>query len=307
MLLLWRLAAIALWVTASSASFYYKYCEAFPDNTIEYCFEDVSDDSQAYFNAAVNIWTSSGIPVTYKNIGACPNSDSSSDLSKMLIVSTWYETYHSSSYGYRYAQTGDFQYLKIGLWYNTHTTAIGKKKAIIGSLVHELGRVMCLLNENQRPDLADELTWNCKNLADYSLAKSSAAKQKVLDGCDGIAAAASARSYGAWTYAPYPSGNEQYELSDSVDYNSVMFVNGIPQSKSKLAGSTRVITTKAGKKITGSVWYDGPSAKDIAAIEAICEERPPELPARPETNVEDSDPVPPYVEFEEQPPDYECW
>ncbi|KAJ5888431.1 hypothetical protein N7495_008472 [Penicillium taxi] len=164
-----RLAAVALWVTASSASFYDNNCQIWPNKVIPYCFDSsVTSSYQTQFEKAVKLWTDKGIPVTFENHQDCPTSEDT--VRKMLKVSTQSENHMASTYGYLYGDKSGsrirYQELKIGLDYTPHykTSTLRKSTKYVGAIAHELGRVMCLLNENQRGDLTNELQWQCENL-----------------------------------------------------------------------------------------------------------------------------------------------
>lgn len=165
-ILAWQsaLLALQLCLTGVEAGFRAKKCQVWPRRTIPYCYQEnsISSKTKDRVESAFQLWKAKNPPATFVNTGSCEEHASRDYLADILIIREIIGAdFMSSTRGYR--GPGYEQSLSIGTFYDFHKlhTSSGDWA---GAIAHEIGHVMCLLNENQRPDLKSQLNFQCKNL-----------------------------------------------------------------------------------------------------------------------------------------------
>lgn len=165
-ILAWQSAALAiqLCLTGVEAGFRDKRCQIWPRRTIPYCFQanSISSKTKDRVESAFKLWESKGPPATFVNTGDCENPASPDYLADILVVREITGSDSISSTG-GYRGLGYEQSLSIGTIYDFHRFHVSKEDWV-GAIAHEIGHVMCLLNENQRSDMKSKLDFRCKNL-----------------------------------------------------------------------------------------------------------------------------------------------
>ncbi|KAJ5183117.1 hypothetical protein N7492_000733 [Penicillium capsulatum] len=285
------LLALQLCLTGVEAGFRAKSCQVWPRRTIPYCFQanSISTKTKDRVKSAFGLWESKGAPATFINTGNCEDPASPDYLADILVVREIVGAdFMSSTVGYR--GPGYEQSLTIGTFYDFHKLRVTNSDWV-GAIAHEIGHVMCLLNENQRPDLKSQLDLKCKNTIEYRRAAPND-REKVMKACGDIREAATRKMWGPFQYVFYPNSDHLIK-SDNVDWGSIMLQDG-----KAFSSRGKVITKTDGSSLKSS-WKDGPSDGDISFLKTFWNEDsapplpprpvgepayPPPLPARPQEN-----------------------
>ncbi|KAI9724369.1 MAG: hypothetical protein M1812_000437 [Candelaria pacifica] len=233
-----------------------------PNNLLRYCFENrgTEDALDSIVDAAWSLWRTSGVRTLDKQkINSCETGENNYWPLKIMRNNRRLLKATMGAKPGRGDNIDPANYLKFD---ETNVGTLGFQDNVI-NMAHELGHAIGLHHEHQRPDAAQHVKFECKNLEDYEDKKSEGENMPNI--CSNRQQAASA-IFKAFEFIPIPDAGGLY-YGDAYDTKSIMhygtyFASKVPSGIFK----KKVLTDLGGHALFQAT---RPSAGDIARINIL--------------------------------------